>query len=384
MRRLALLTSSPGPSVVVTVMISGIARSAASTRLVASSVAASGVLAGSSRSSISSPWSGRPKNSRPTELARPTVPKKSAAAVTRVRALWFTAQVTTVRYQASRASSPRASGPKTGCRRIRAWWSASSFCTMCALSIGSTVKETSSDTSTAAVTVMPNSPKMTPARPGTKATGRKTATTVKVVAITARAISSVPLRAAVFGSSPISRCRKMFSRTTTESSMSRPTTRLMAIMVMMLSVKPSLHITKKVTISEVGSASAEMSVERQSSMKTKTTSTAKSAPSMSAAHSSCRLVRMKREPSKTRVTFTSAGSRAESGASAACTASTTATVLVPDRFCTSKSTQGLPLTRARVRTSFVPSTTRPRSETRTWAPVGKPATTTSPISWTVR
>ena len=41
--------------------------------------------------------------------------------------------------------------------------------------------------------------------------------------------------------------------------------------VIMLSVKPSTHITKNVAMTRVGSASDEMSVERQSSMKTRMT-----------------------------------------------------------------------------------------------------------------
>ena len=53
-----------------------------------------------------------------------------------------------------------------------------------------------------------------------------------------------------------------------------------AISVIMLKVKPTTYMKKKVAMTEVGSASAEISVERQSRMKTKMTSTAIKPPKM--------------------------------------------------------------------------------------------------------
>ncbi len=64
-------------------------------------------------------------------------------------------------------------------------------------SIGSSVNETSSDTSTANATVMPNGKKNRPTMPFMNATGTNTAITDMVVASTAKPISAVPLRAAV-------------------------------------------------------------------------------------------------------------------------------------------------------------------------------------------
>ena len=63
-------------------------------------------------------------------------------------------------------------------------------------SIGSSVNDTNSETSTAATTVMPNGKKNLPTMPLMKAIGTNTATIEKVVASTARPISSVPSRAA--------------------------------------------------------------------------------------------------------------------------------------------------------------------------------------------
>ena len=64
-------------------------------------------------------------------------------------------------------------------------------------SIGSSVNETNSDTSTAKPTVIPNGKKNRPTMPFINATGMNTAITDAVVASTANPISAVPLRAAV-------------------------------------------------------------------------------------------------------------------------------------------------------------------------------------------
>ena len=74
--------------------------------------------------------------------------------------------------------------------------------------------------------------------PPMKATGTNTAHNAKVVAMTARPISSVPSRAARAWSLPMCTWRTMFSRTTMASSMSRPMHSDSAIIVMKFSVKP--------------------------------------------------------------------------------------------------------------------------------------------------
>lgn len=97
--------------------------------------------------------------------------------------------------------------PKTRCARRRSWCPGPTGFMTRALIIGSSVKEMNSETSTAAATVIPNSRKNWPTMPPMNATGTNTATMVNVVAMTARPISEVPLRAAVTGSSPLSMCR---------------------------------------------------------------------------------------------------------------------------------------------------------------------------------
>ena len=107
-------------------------------------------------------------------------------------------------------------------------------------SIGSSVKLTKSETSTATATVMPNGKKNLPTIPFMNATGTKTAQIAKVVAITASPISSVPSCAASRWPRPRWTWRTMFSRTTMASSMSRPMHSDSAIIVMKLSVKPNM------------------------------------------------------------------------------------------------------------------------------------------------
>jgi hypothetical protein len=84
----------------------------------------------------------------------------------------------------------------------------------------------------------------------------------------------------------------MFSRTTTASSMSRPMARLRPSSVIMLSVKPSTYMRKNVPMTEVGSASALISVDLRSSMKIKMMRIAIAPPKKMAISTSCAFSRM--------------------------------------------------------------------------------------------
>ena len=88
--------------------------------------------------------------------------------------------------------------------------------------MGVSSRATSSDASTATEAVMPNCLKNLPGMPPMKAVGRNTATSVNVVAMTARPISSAASMAAWKGVLPISRWRSMFSISTMASSTSTP------------------------------------------------------------------------------------------------------------------------------------------------------------------
>jgi hypothetical protein len=120
-----------------------------------------------------------------------------------------------------------------------------------------------------------------PATPLMKAVGRKTAISVKVVAMTARPISSAASIAAWNGALPMRRWRMMFSISTMASSTRMPTTSDSDNAVTTLKVKPIRYITAKVGIADSGSAVAETKVARQSRRKSQTTMTARMAPSIS-------------------------------------------------------------------------------------------------------
>jgi hypothetical protein len=72
-----------------------------------------------------------------------------------------------------------------------------------------------------------------------------------------------PSLAACSWSFPISRWRTMFSRTTMASSISSPIASDRASRVIVLMVKPQIHMAKNADMIEIGSASPVMTVERQ-------------------------------------------------------------------------------------------------------------------------
>lgn len=67
---------------------------------------------------------------------------------------------------------------------------------------GTTVRETSSEASRAAVTVSENEPNSSPIMPPVRPMGRKTATVVRVEEVTAPATSRTAVRIAAWRSSP--------------------------------------------------------------------------------------------------------------------------------------------------------------------------------------
>jgi hypothetical protein len=73
--------------------------------------------------------------------------------------------------------------------------------------IGVSVRATKPETITAPAKVNANSPNRRPVRPGVKASGAKTAASVKVIATTAKLISCTPLIAAWNGVMPSSMWR---------------------------------------------------------------------------------------------------------------------------------------------------------------------------------
>ena len=112
-------------------------------------------------------------------------------------------------------------------------------------------------------------------------TGTKITTRLRVVAMTASPISAVAARAASKGRIFFSSIkRKIFSSTTMASSMTMPTMSTSASIVTLLSVKLSAFIIPKDAITEVGMATAAMTIARQLRMKTSTTRQARMLPKM--------------------------------------------------------------------------------------------------------
>ncbi len=144
--------------------------------------------------------------------------------------------------------------------------------------MGVIILATSKEKSTATVTVRPNCLKNCPGMPPMEATGTKTTTMVRVVAITARPISSSASMAARKGGLPMRKCLTMFSISTMASSTRMPITRARPNSDILLSVKPAHCMTAKEGITERGMAIAVKVVARKSLRKTKTTNTASSAP----------------------------------------------------------------------------------------------------------
>ena len=152
---------------------------------------------------------------------------------------------------------------------------------MRAASIGVSVNDTSSETAIANAEVKPNDDMKRPTIPAMNPTGRNTASSDSVVAVTAIPISRVPSMAAWNGGIPFSSTkRKIFSSTTTASSITIPTISVSASIVIWFSVKPIAAISPKVATIEVGMAMAVMNVARKFQRKTKTTMAARILPSI--------------------------------------------------------------------------------------------------------
>ena len=104
-------------------------------------------------------------------------------------------------------------------------------------SIGVSVTDTNSDTSTPEATTTANELNRRPIRPDRNTTGAKIATRLRVAAITANTTCWLPSMAACIGSvSPSSRRRQMFSITTMASSTTTPISSSRASRVMVLKV----------------------------------------------------------------------------------------------------------------------------------------------------
>ena len=208
--------------------------------------------------------------------------------------------------------------------------------------MGVNMRATTSEANTAKAAVQPNCLKNLPGTPLMNAVGKNTATRVKVVAITARPISSAASMAALNGVLPMCKCRSMFSTSTIASSTKIPTTRDKANKLMTLMEKPRYHMPMNAGMTDKGSATADTKVARRSRKNNHTTNTAKMAPSYSSTNDAW-------YSSSTGVTKSNAvvictpGWLARSSSKALNTAAPTSTSLAPRLRVISKPTTGLPL-----------------------------------------
>ena len=146
--------------------------------------------------------------------------------------------------------------------------------------MGVSVNDTRRLTSTDTAAVRPNWYRNRPDTDDMNDTGTKMTTSENVVAMTASPMSAVAARAASNGAIRFSSTkRKMFSSTTMASSITMPTISTRASMVTLFSVKPSAHIMPNAEMTDVGIATAAMTVERQLRMNANTTSEARMLPS---------------------------------------------------------------------------------------------------------
>ena len=149
----------------------------------------------------------------------------------------------------------------------------------------------------------------------------------------------------------------MFSRTTIASSMTMPTASVSASIVIELSVKPWYQIRPKVAMIDVGMAMAAMIVERQFQRNTSTTPAARIDPKIRCSSTLRMDALMNSDMSRTTRMSYPGGTSGFRSASFSFTASTTATVFVPDCRRTVTSTVGSPLRLAFVSASAIESST---------------------------
>ena len=135
----------------------------------------------------------------------------------------------------------------------------------------------------------------------------------------------------------------MFSRTTIASSISSPTHRLSAIIVMLLMVKPKAYMKPKVPISEIGSVRPVITVLRHELRNRNTISMVSAAPSNSVRLTLATDTRIERELSRLTSTTMPGGVTPAAPASAARRPSTTSMVFSPCDFSTDSSTVRWPL-----------------------------------------
>jgi hypothetical protein len=196
-----------------------------------------------------------------------------------------------------------------------------------AASIGTSVMATTSENTSAKLTVSAWSRNSWPAMPVMNTIGKNTATEVSVAAVIAVPTSLVPRRAASTRDLPASRWRTMFSSTTTALSTSMPTASAMPPSDMMLSDRSNRCISMNVPITDTGIARPMISVARASRRNRYSTRIASRPPMIAASRTSPMAEEMKRDWSYTSSSSLPAGSDLPSSSIRARRPSASCTVL---------------------------------------------------------
>jgi hypothetical protein len=139
----------------------------------------------------------------------------------------------------------------------------------------------SKENNTCTETVIPNCLKNWPGTDPMKLAGTNTATIVRLMAMTAKPISSAASSAAWYGDLPMRICRTMFSISTIASSTRMPVLSVMASKLIMFREKPRTSMTQNAGKMDSGSVIVAITVALRSRRNRKTTSTARAAPSQS-------------------------------------------------------------------------------------------------------
>ena len=207
--------------------------------------------------------------------------------------------------------------------------------------------------------------KSRPVRPVANVSGANTAARVRVIAITAKPISLMPLMAACLRGMPSSMCRKMFSSTTMASSTTRPIASTMASSVSVLMVNPNAYISANAPISDTGMVTMGMMVARRLLRKKKITSTTSAMASPIALKTDWIERSMNTDVSYATMKRIPAGAASLSLTTSARTALDRSSGLATACLMTPMFSDGLPLKREIVRSSTAPIVALPRSRMRT-------------------
>ena len=186
---------------------------------------------------------------------------------------------------------------------------------------------------------------------------------------TVKLTSPAPRRAAVMRSSPFSRCRVTFSRTTMVLSTTKPVDTISAIKEKLSRLKPSRYMTPKVPSSDSGTQTVGTSVALKLRRNRNTTTITRMVERIRVISTSCTALRMEVVVSTITSRSTATGRALRRAGRSLRIESTTWITLAPGCLVICTSTAGLPLNRPRLRTSSTLSMTCATSCRRTAEPL---------------